>query len=95
MNRLITQLGQSRAILAFIVILGAVMGYLSYSKSDPQVIPDDPASSSKKDSIESWADFKLDFSILEDKTYKSLEILGENPVNPGLTGERRNPFSPI
>ena len=95
MGRFIIQIGQSRAILAFIIILGAVLGYLGYSGSDVLVVPDDLNTSQRKDSLESWANFKIDFSILDDEAYKSLEIFGENPVDPGITGERRNPFAPI
>ena len=95
MSRFITQIGQSRAILAFIIILGAVLGYLGYSGSDALFVPDDSCTSQRRDSIESWANFKIDFSILDDEAYKSLEIFGENPVDPGIIGERRNPFNPI
>ena len=96
MDRFITQIGQSKAILGFISVIGIVLGYLSYSGSDSLVIPEEPASSQKRvDSIESLSNFKIDFSILDNQTYKSLEIFGENPVVPGITGERKNPFLPI
>ena len=95
MGRFITQIGQSKAILAFIVILGTIAGYLSYSGSESPVVPDQAIPSTRKDSIESLADFSIDFSILDNEDYKALEIFGENPVNPGITGERRNPFSAI
>jgi hypothetical protein len=96
MNRIITQLGQSKAILVFIMILGLVIGYLNYVNTDALVLEDETVLISRKgDSLESWENFNLDFSILDDETYKSLEIFGENPVNPGITGERKNPFLPF
>ena len=95
MARFITQIGQSRAILMFIVLIGVVLGYLNYSGAEPLAVPEEPISSQRTDSLESLANFKLDLSILDNQTYKSLEIFGENPVTPGITGERKNPFSPL
>lgn len=48
-----------------------------------------------KEELESLKNFSIDFSILDNKTYKTLEIFGENPVDPGVTGERINPFAPL
>lgn len=93
MSRLITQLGQSRIILAFIIVIGLIMGYLSYSDAEPLVLPEEPFI--RQDDIESFRSFTIDFSVLESEEYKSLEIIGESPVNPGITGERRDPFAPI
>ena len=93
MERIIAQLGQSRIILFFIVMIGAIIGYLNYSGSDVGLLPDEPLI--RKDDLDSFADFWIDFSILEDERYKTLEIFGESPVNPGITGERRDPFLPI
>jgi hypothetical protein len=95
MTRFITQIGQSNAILAFIVILGVIVGFLNYYNSEPALITNDIALQPQRDSLESLANFTIDFSILEDPRYKALEIFGENPVDPGITGERRNPFAPI
>ena len=95
MNRIIIQLGRSRAIIFFIVIMGFVLGYFSYSAVDPLVAPNDADLLQNRDSIDSMADFDIDFSILDDETYKSLEIFGENPVDPGITGEKRDPFISI
>ena len=92
MDRFITQIGRSGPILVFIIIIGLVLGYLDYYGSEPFVFPDDFDLSKGGHSIESLANFNLDFSILDNKSYKSLEIFGENPVDPGVTGERRNPF---
>ena len=95
MDKFIVQLGESKVMLVFIVIIGAITGYLSYSNLDAPIIPDDLNLSRRNNSLESLANLNIDFSVLENETFKSLEIFGENPVNPGITGERINPFAPI
>lgn len=94
MNRLIIQLGRSKLIITLIASVGFIMGYLNYESVDNVVFTiKNPISAN--DSLKSFKNFKLDFSILDDEKYKSLEIFGENPVDPGVTGERKNPFAPI
>lgn len=95
MDKFIVQLGESKVMLVFIVIIGAIVGYLSYSGLGVSVIPDDLNLLRRSDSLETFTDLNIDFSILENETFKSLEIFGENPVDPGITGERINPFEPI
>ncbi|MDP3792110.1 MAG: hypothetical protein Q8Q89_00030 [bacterium] len=96
MDKFIVQLGESKMMLVFIVVIGAIAGYLSYSGSDAPIIPDNLNSSQKRSSsLESFADLNINFSILDNETYKALEIFGENPVDPGITGERIDPFAPI
>ena len=95
MNKFIEQLGQSRIMLSFIIIVGAIIGYLGYSNLDTPVVPDDLSLHQRTDSIESFANLNIDFSILDNEIFKTLEIFGENPVDPGITGERTNPFAPI
>lgn len=94
MNRFIIQLGRSRLIIFLIISMGFVLGYLSYGINEDVLLTiKNPILAN--DSLESFKNFKLDFSILDDERYKSLEIFGENPVDPGVTGERKNPFAPI
>ena len=90
---MILQLGRSRLILSFIVGVGLIAGYLGYSASD--IIVPDQGLIESVDTLESFRDFTLDFSILDDERYKALEVFGENPVNIGITGEKKNPFDPI
>jgi len=90
MDRLIVQLGQSKVILVFIAIVGLIVGYLNYSGADPLVLPEGPII--RKDNLDSFKSFTIDFSILDNEVYKSLEIFGESPVSIGITGERRDPF---
>lgn len=78
--------------MAFVIFIGFAMGYLYYSQTseisiDTGTIPLDP-------NLQYFERTKLDFSILDDERYKSLELYGEVPVDPGVTG-RRNIFDPI
>lgn len=82
-------------MLAFIIIIGAIVGYLSYSGLDAPTITESPELLQRNNSLESFADLNINFSVLEDEVFKELEIFGENPVSPGITGERVNPFAPI
>lgn len=96
MSRLVIQFGRSKIILGLIVGIGFIFGYLNYSQSDDPlmgILPEEPLA--RRDDIESFRNFKIDSSILEDERYKSLEIYGENPVDLGVIGERRNPFAPF
>ncbi len=92
---MIIQLGRSNVILSFIVMIGLILGYLSFSGLEEPVIttPDDFIVA--KNDLETFSNFNVDFSVLENETYKSLEIFGEFPVDPGVTGERKDPFAPI
>ncbi len=95
MARLIIQLGRSRIILSFIVVMGLVFGYLSHSSIDEPTIDTGAEAVASKEELESLKNFSIDFSILSNPTYKALEIFGENPVDPDFTGERVNPFAPL
>lgn len=96
MDRLIIQFGRSKIILSLIIGAGLVFGYMSFSTADDPTVGlllEEPPI--KKEDLESFKSFKVDFSIFEDERYKSLEIYGENPVDPGIVGERKNPFAPL
>lgn len=95
MARLIIQLGRSKVILSFIIGMGLILGYLSYSQVDGSLIEAETESIVSKEESELLKNFSIDFSILNNEEYKTLEIFGENPVDPGITGERINPFAPI
>ena len=75
--------------------MGVVFGYLSYSGMDQLVVETGTEVSANKEELESLKNFSIDFSILNNETYKTLEVFGENPVDPGITGERINPFAPL
>ncbi len=96
MDRIIIQFGRSKIILSLIIMIGLVAGYMSYSQADDPtvgVISNQPAI--KAGDLEYFNNFNVDFSILDDPRYKDLEIFGENPVDAGIIGERKNPFAPL
>ena len=83
---------QSKVILGFIIFMGFALGYLYYSQTsetlvDIGTLPIDP-------DLQYFENAKLDFSILDDERYKSLEVYGEIPIESGVTG-RRNIFEPV
>ena len=81
MDRLILQFGQSRVILILIMIVGGIVGYMTYSSQEELLLPENPIQS--RDTIASFGNFKLDFSILEDPRYKNLSAgtLSKEPDN--------------
>lgn len=83
---------QSKVILGFIIFIGFAAGYLYYSKTGEIFI--DEGLAPLDSALEYFKNTDLDFSVLDDERYKSLEIYGEVPVNPGTVG-RRNIFDPI
>ena len=78
--------------MGFIIFMGLALGYLYYSQTS-EIIVDTGAVQLDPD-LQYFENAKLDFSILEDERYKALEVYGEVPVDPGITG-RRNIFAPI
>jgi len=86
---------QSILISALIVVLGFAAGYFYYSQwAVPAKVPVEPPPVSDKDDLKKFENLKIDFSILDNKKYQSLEIFGESPVNPGITG-KKDLFAPI
>lgn len=83
---------QSKVILGFIIFIGFAVGYLYYSQTSETIVS--TGTVSLDPDLEYFQNTKLDFSILEDERYKSLEVYGEVPVDPGVTG-RKNIFAPI
>lgn len=79
-------------MLGFIIFIGAAAGYLYYSQTAEVIV--DIGGPPISQELEKFDRIKLDFSILEDERYRSLEVYGEIPVDPGVTG-RKNIFAPI
>jgi len=82
---------QSKVILGFIIFIGFASGYLYYSQTSETIV--DTGSVPLDSNLRYFEKAKLNFSILEDERYKSLELYGEVPVDPGVTG-RKNVFKP-
>ncbi len=89
------QSNQNKLLLALIIILGFAAGYIYYSQfivfSAPNIAPP-PISS--KDDLKKFETLKINFSILDNAKYKSLEVFGESPVVPGVTG-KKDIFAPF
>ncbi len=89
------QNNQNTLILALILVAGFAVGYFYYSQwAVPARIPVEPPPVAEKDNLKIFENLKIDFSILDNKKYKTLEIFGESPVNPGVTG-KKDLFAPI
>lgn len=90
-----TKNSTSTVTLIAIVVLGLITGYFYYSLSlQDQALPIQPISISVDDKLAEFKDPKLDFSALDNLTFKSLRIFGESPVQPGSTG-RTDIFAPF
>jgi hypothetical protein len=86
---------QSVLISALIVVLGFAGGYFYYSQwAVPSMTPVEPPPISGKDDLKTFQNLKIDFSILDNNKYKALQVFGESPVNPGVTG-KKDIFAPI
>ncbi len=86
---------QSTLIVILIVVLGFAVGYFYYSQwSVPARTLIEPPPVAGKDNLRLFENLKIDFSILDNKKYKALEVFGESPVNPGVTG-KKDIFAPI
>jgi len=86
---------QNTLIIALILVAGFAVGYFYYSQwVVPARVLIDPPPVTARDDLKKFENLKIDFSILDNKKYKALEIFGESPVNPGVTG-KRDIFAPI
>ena len=86
---------ESKTLMLLLIFISIFAGYMFYSQSKKGAaleIP--PLPIRTKDNLSKIKDMSLDLSIFDNKTYKSLKIFGEAPVNPGVTG-RTNIFAPI
>lgn len=86
---------QNILTLALIIVLGFGIGYFYYSQwAVPARIPVEPPPVADGDNLKKFENLKIDFSVLDNKKYKALEVFGESPVNPGVTG-KKDLFAPI
>ena len=80
---------QNTLILVMIMLLGVVLGYFYYSSYVlPALTPVGPPPISETDDLQKFKDLQIDFAILANTKFKNLQIFGESPVNPGVTGKR-------
>ena len=80
---------QSLLILVMIILLGIAIGYFYYSSFVvPALAPVLPPPIAQKDDLKAFEGLQIDFGILTNKKFQSLQIFGESPVNPGATGKK-------
>jgi len=77
---------ESNLFSALIIAIGLVGGFLFYSQIiKPQQISISAPKNNQND-LSKFKTLNIDFSIFENQTFKDLKVLGELPVNPGVTG---------
>ncbi len=85
------------------MILGLFGGYLFSSafrggdldaNSNADILIEDFGENEKEATLEDFSKLSFDFSILDYKSFKSLRIIGDPDINPGIAG-RSNIFSPF
>ncbi len=76
-----------------IILVGLIGGYVYYSSSYSEELFPLPVNI-QKSTLESFKSMIIDFSVLDDATYRSLRVFGELPVTPGFSG-KSDPFSPF
>ena len=82
-------------MLIAIAVLGLIAGFFYYSRAlQDQIFLVSPINISADDRLVKFKDLKLNFSVLDNLTFKTLRIFGESPVQPGSTG-RIDPFAPF
>lgn len=84
----------SPIILFAIIALGFFAGYFYYSQTSTEPMPQALPAANIADNLSKFKDLKLDFSGLDNLTFKALKIFGESPVQPGSTG-RIDIFAPF
>ena len=90
-----TKNSTSPVIIIAIAALGFIAGYFYYSQTlSDQALPIYPIIIPADDNLIKFKDLKLDFSALDNLTFKNLRIFGESPVQPGATG-RGDIFAPF
>ncbi len=85
-----TTQSSSKLYIILIVLTGLVGGYVFYSQwiqPSEAAVPAPPIGNTR-DGLSEFKDMKINFSILNDATYKGLITSGESPVNPGVTGKK-------
>lgn len=89
------QQNQSLLMLVMIILLGLVLGYFYYSSYVvPALAPILPPPIAQTDDLKAFEGLQIDFGILTNKKFQTLQIFGESPVNPGATG-KKDLFAPI
>lgn len=79
-------------ILALVIVLGLIAGYVFYGQSgDPEPIPL-PARANDASFVK-FKDLKFDFALFQNGSFTNLKTYGQTPIIPGTTG-RQDVFAP-
>lgn len=76
-----------------IIIAGLVGGYIYHTNISSEIFINQPLNG-RIDDLKDLANIDINFSSLEVSEINNLNILGEYPVNPGITG-KRDIFAPF
>ncbi|MDP2647897.1 MAG: hypothetical protein Q8P35_01485 [Candidatus Yanofskybacteria bacterium] len=83
---------QNNLILYLIVVLGLVGGYVYHSQFGSSFsMPELPPAAKE---IQDLKNLNVDFGALDDDKYHSLQVYGDLPVIPGISG-KRDLFAPF
>ncbi len=86
----------SKLYVLLIACMGIIVGYVVYSQMIVAgQVPIPPVEVKNQDSLNTFRNLRLDFSVLTSSTSKELIISGESPVDPGTTGAKKDLFAPI
>ena len=78
----------SLLIQILVIFLGVIIGYLIYSQLLIARQPSVPATQQNTDNLTKFSNPSgFDFDFLNHASFKSLKLLGETPVQPGVTGK--------
>lgn len=81
-------------ILLAIVVFGLIAGYFYYTQALQDQTAIAPLNITLDDSLIKFKNLSYDFSPFDALQFKSLQIFGESPVSPGVTG-RTDIFAPF
>jgi len=79
-------------ITILVAVVGLAAGYFVYRSIGAYAVTPAPAAGA-----EAFAQLKgltTDFSVLQDERFRSLQVFGELPVNPGIGG-KNDLFAPF
>lgn len=79
-------------ITILVAVVGMAAGYFIYRSMGAYAVTPAPAAGA-----EAFAQLKgltTDFSVLQDERFRSLQVFGELPVNPGIGG-KNDLFAPF
>lgn len=89
------QTNQSKLIFFLVIVLGIAAGYIYYSfiAKGGEAAPALTQSTQGK-TLEAFRDMKIDWTILDNSVFKTLQVFGESPVSTQAPG-KKDLFAPF